>query len=434
MGVDWIVFFLAEPELYPCHALSTSGLSSLAIIAAWAIITLWDKAALNGLLSRAARKINPYRLLAVGLGGLVLLGTFLWAFAFTRIYTRPVTRVAASRWIYQHVPGPINLRIQTGSETVNQPLPIREGVSLTAQYPLRWVFTPTEDWRVTQAWMTAIYDPALGSDLKNVQIILGQGEGEVLAVSQLTDTFAVSEEQANRIIAFDSPVTLLAGHPYWLEVRLEDGGRLLRLNGAIQLGNTQVPQRLTVIPALVEPLRPGQGLVIPFTAVQSGTLSQVLLNRIVDWKALGDVKTLRLQILDSATGMTLTTAEFQGSFRALNDPRGESYSITLENPIQIEKNKGYLLTLDVINGEGDLAIYGSAPAHESTWDDGLPLRLDGYDPYGGIYRGGLNFEMYWDDNEDKLARFLSILDQPIIFSSRPIASGEQRLVCPNVTR
>ncbi len=384
---------------------------SLAIIAAWAIITLWDKAALNGLLSRAARKINPYRLLAVGLGGLVLLGTFLWAFAFTRIYTRPVTRVAASRWIYQHVPGPINLRIQTGSETVNQPLPIREGVSLTAQYPLRWVFTPTEDWRVTQAWMTAIYDPALGSDLKNVQIILGQGEGEVLAVSQLTDTFAVSEEQANRIIAFDSPVTLLAGHPYWLEVRLEDGGRLLRLNGAIQLGNTQVPQRLTVIPALVEPLRPGQGLVIPFTAVQSGTLSQVLLNRIVDWKALGDVKTLRLQILDSATGMTLTTAEFQGSFRALNDPRGESYSITLENPIQIEKNKGYLLTLDVINGEGDLAIYGSAPAHESTWDDGLPLRLDGYDPYGGIYRGGLNFEMYWDDNEDKLARFLSILDQ-----------------------
>ena len=50
-------------------------------------------------------------------------------------------------------------------------------------------------------------------------------------------------------------------------------------------------------------------------------------------------------------------------------------------------------------------------ANESSWDDGLPLRMDGYDPYGGIYQGGLNFEMYWDDNEDKYERFVTTLDQ-----------------------
>ena len=48
---------------------------------------------------------------------------------------------------------------------------------------------------------------------------------------------------------------------------------------------------------------------------------------------------------------------------------------------------------------------------KSSWDMGLPFRMDGYDPYGGIYRGDLNFEMYWDDNADKLTSALTILDQ-----------------------
>ncbi|WP_054522321.1 DUF2298 domain-containing protein [Thermanaerothrix daxensis] len=384
---------------------------ALAVIAAWAVTMWWEK----GQSSMIAVRSHPKRhqVLALGLGGLVLVGTFLWAFAFTRIYTRPVTRVAASRWIYQNVPGPISLQIQSETGVLNQPLPVRAGASLTAAQPLRWAFTPTESWMVSQIWFAAIYDPSLGTDPKTVQILLGtdEGEGAVLAVRQVTDTFAVSEDQSARVVALETPVRLDAGRSYWLEVRLESQGYLLRLNGAIQLGSEQVPQRLTVIPDLVEPLRPGQGWVIPFVSTQTGTLTSIWLNRIVDWRGLDETQTLRLQVMDSATGSTLATEEIQGTFKAQGDPRGEPYLLTLKTPIRMEKDKGYLLTLDVIAGEGEIAIYGSAPAHESTWDDGLPLRMDGYDPYGGIYRGGLNFEMYWDDNEEKLARFLSILDQ-----------------------
>jgi YYY domain-containing protein len=37
--------------------------------------------------------------------------------------------------------------------------------------------------------------------------------------------------------------------------------------------------------------------------------------------------------------------------------------------------------------------------------------VDGYDAFGGIYRGDLNLQVYWDDNADKLTRFINILDQ-----------------------
>ncbi len=68
-----------------------------------------------------------------------------------------------------------------------------------------------------------------------------------------------------------------------------------------------------------------------------------------------------------------------------------------------------------------LQITGAAIANEGEWDDGLPLRIDGYDGFGGIYTPDLNFNMYWDDNPEKLERFTRILDQAdyiLISSSR----------------
>ena len=61
--------------------------------------------------------------------------------------------------------------------------------------------------------------------------------------------------------------------------------------------------------------------------------------------------------------------------------------------------------------EGILGITGSAVVNETDYDYPLPFRVDGYDAFGGLYRGDLNLQVYWDDNADKLARFVSTLDQ-----------------------
>jgi len=78
---------------------------------------------------RILKRFNLRIILATLIGVTVLALTFAWAYAFTRIYTRPVTRVAATYWIYQNVPGPINLHIQAANGSVfQQPLPFPPAV------------------------------------------------------------------------------------------------------------------------------------------------------------------------------------------------------------------------------------------------------------------------------------------------------------------
>ncbi len=53
-----------------------------------------------------------------------MVGTLGYAFAFTRIYSRPHTRVEASRWILGNIPGPLNVFVTSGDETQMYPIPV----------------------------------------------------------------------------------------------------------------------------------------------------------------------------------------------------------------------------------------------------------------------------------------------------------------------
>ena len=69
-----------------------------------------------------------------------------------------------------------------------------------------------------------------------------------------------------------------------------------------------------------------------------------------------------------------------------------------------------------------MALNGSKSAKETDWDDALPLYMHGLNPFDlneGVYPSELNFQMYWDDNQEKLDRFIDILARTdyIIFSS-----------------
>jgi hypothetical protein len=100
---------------------------TLAIIAAWAIFALW---------SQRTERVQWRKWLAAGLGIVVVGATLAWAAAFSQIYTRPITRIAASEWIYQNVPAAVNLRIETGEGFYNQPLSTRLTADFSTSTPL----------------------------------------------------------------------------------------------------------------------------------------------------------------------------------------------------------------------------------------------------------------------------------------------------------
>jgi YYY domain-containing protein len=221
--------------------------------------------------------------MAGALTAVVLMSTLAWAWGFTSIYRRDNTRVQASRWIYQNVPAPLNLRLSTSDGAYIEPLPLPEGVQLNAEAPYRVQF---------QARVT--------------------GVASEFTVAHARHAFDPASPGVLRVV--------LAADP--------DGQQVL---------------------------------------------------------ARSEVR------VEPVTG----------------DLRGQAYRLPL-GPAAIQEGETYYVLVAAPEG-GPLSLSGSVVSNEN-WDEGLPLRLDGRDAFGGLYRG-LTMEVRWQDDENKRQMFLTNLAQ-----------------------
>ena len=217
---------------------------------------------------------------------IVIALTAAWAFAFQSVYLRDEPRIAASRWIFQNVPGPVTVQIKTpGGGIYNQPLPLAAGTAVNGSAPYSIHFTPAQDGQIVGFHFphVAYAAPASSSDLS-------------LTLSEQPD------------------------------------------------------------PSLI--------------------LAQA-----------------------SATVSGQTSA----------DLRGAPVTVAFDQPIPVAQGKNLWLNVQTTNGS--FTFTGASFANETDFDYGLPMRVDGYDAFGGLYRGDLNLQVYWDDNADKLNRFIDTLNQ-----------------------
>ncbi len=390
----------------------------LAIIAAWLIVTLWDRVE-----NLENKKVGTKRFFVALIGSAVLISTLVWAFAFTRIYTRPHTRVEASRWLFQNLSGPVNLYIQTENGLYNQPLVYPNDVAILSILPQVAKFKPFQDGKLVEIYLPHAVDKLIAEEVNLTISLVSLKDG----VELTTDIIELDDIQLSPIepttFPLKNPVILNQGDLYSLRLGVSDGFKDVSICGPISVGlrtiDSLVQQNFPFLMGCLQ--REDLPYTLEFVAEVTGIFQEIsLAAQTEDTQQLEKQKTLGVKIFAS-DGSQLVYEEINSQFLPLENSSNQGYRITLADPITLLSDETYSLWFSLVSGEGAIVFAGSAPANESSWDDGLPLRMDGYDPFGGIYQSGLNFEMYWDDNEEKFERFVSILDQAdtiLISSSR----------------
>jgi YYY domain-containing protein len=394
---------------------------ALAVFAGWMVLALWDitrkRPDGNILLFRIGRP------LIILLSATALTATALYAFAFTRIYTRPVTRVEASKWIYQNIPGPISLTITTSDIPFHQQIAIPYDLSIATDDPLYTSFTAKESGQISEVQFTHVRAPAQTETLtfrlselitpeafwidKQFQLDLSYSDNQLRSLNYISESPILLQPESEYILNLDFSQ---AQDPVLIES--------LTIN---LLSDTEiVPQAIISEAIAIYPQAPYSLIFIVDTP---GTIAGIDIDYFTDPYPPAEQHTLEFTI-STGSDYQNALANIDLAVDTSADNPDDTHIIRLDQPVLVEKDRVYYIRLKVNEG-GPLELAGSATANESTWDDGLPLRIDGYDGYGGIYQRDLVFEMYWEANEAKRTRFLNILSSAeyiFISSSRQWAS------------
>ncbi len=376
----------------------------LALSAAWLV---FEVARLRigregGLLARL-----DFRALAWGLGGVVLISAFAWSFAFTRIYTRDHSRVQATRWIYQNIPGPVTLAIETGSHVYNQPLPYPQGYRISTFNPYVGAFSPAADGLVRQVTLPRVQALPANQQRSLALEIFADPSSPPIVQTPFTIESTPAPTPLTQSVALPGSLSLVSGQTYIVRLSLMDGGDPIDLCGGVlaDVADSLFPRQEVLNPQDDDCiLRPEHPYLALFAPQDPGLLTRVVLSDVVSTYQPSGPQTLRLVFIAPEGQRVLAQAA-----ATVETPTPAAYTLTLDPPLPVKKGEMMQLRIET-EGSALIHILALAPVNESSWDDGLPLRMDGYDGYGGIYQGGLNFEMYWDDNADKLNRFLTNLD------------------------
>jgi len=408
---------------------------TLAIFAGWAIISIYDLSTKRKssdceidsekLKQPARRWAHP---LAIILAVLALLSSFAYAFGFSRIYTKNITRITASRWIYNNIPGPISLSIQTEDGIVNQSLPVPYKLVITPGAPYSTNFHAIDSGMLSQVTFPRIVDEFADPEEREIEIEISSigSEVESLGAARVITDLSSPDDPRGQSLIFNFPKPVILNPEQTYNLRIQVRGEIppaVAIDGELTLNiepdeesseASIVTQSFNSVSTIIRPSAP---FILEYTSPIDGFLSHIDIGNISQQDGGSTPKSFLVTNYDPAGDSEKSST----AFAIQNTSPKQGYSLALESAIPVSIGEQYILAIETLPEGGAISLSGLGIANEGEWDDGLPLRLDGYDGYGGIYPLDLEFNMYWDDNPDKLTRFLRILDEAdyiVISSSR----------------
>jgi YYY domain-containing protein len=164
------------------------------------------------------------------LASIVVVGTFAWAWGFTRIYTRPVTRITASSWIYANAPTAITLHYAPGSSETGDPsnvqLPLPPQVTFSASQPLITPFRAPQAATLDSITINHLTNQGSVPGPETIHVIMAEDPAgqQVVAQASLTAQLEADGSSGSNYTFSFSPVSLEAGREYYLTSSVAAGG------------------------------------------------------------------------------------------------------------------------------------------------------------------------------------------------------------------
>jgi len=401
----------------------------LAIFAGWLFYELISKPK-----SFAIKKLrfSPKLMRGVGvaIALIAILGTAAYAGAFTRIYTRPVTRVAATDWIYENIPGPINLGMNTAEGPFRQAVGFRFNTKLEPNEHLSFPYKPADDSFLVSLKLSKVEVYTDANEVLEVELFIRETHGENLLGHPIKATINftnVENTRAELDFVFPEPPSLKSNETYIIEIKSKHNLGTLYFSGQAKLNLSLADGTLRkeLLSPITERISAERNYFSKIYITQTGSIESIYIPFALDVSQQEGIKDLKISLLpEGKDEEQASTAIIRNDFLAMGDGRGLSFEAKFDKPLVLDHPQVIDLKIELIGGDGEISLGAHAPAHESSWDDGLPTSKPGYVAYhdsGGLYLGGLNLEMYWPDDASKLERFketLTIADYIFITSNR----------------
>jgi YYY domain-containing protein len=331
--------------------------------------------------------------------GVVLIGTFGYALAFTHIYNRPMTRIAASDWLLANIPGPLDVVVTSPAGNQTYPVSVDNQQVVEPGGTASTNITILQDGTISKITTTDVRLVGVSFYFK---LTSDENGTNILTDGRLT----VNDDDQNQKqeISFGD-LGLTKGQTYYFSYKLQNSSQFSLSDVSLQNMN-QSDISLPINLNLTSQTPTLDQATIPFSPEKTETINRLKIGNFYQ-DFLPTETTLKVSIFSvDNTGTPLAETSQTLTYSQPGMQLTPTFNFP---PVNVSGNKVYQIAYEIPEG-APLRLLSESYTLETSWDDALPLNVGGYEAQGGIYNP-LNLELFDPDTPEKRDSMIKILSE-----------------------